>query len=132
VSENLRLGMRRWTLPEVASKSQRRHLGRLTGLVVTSKIPRVERTDHSWKKRATILSRNPFVDGGGSEWAQAARACQILTLVVRVQVGRKSLCMCNLWRQNNWRKQRIIRIERNEGPKRESWKQKTYQLLHGA
>src|SRR5713101_4964528 len=72
-------------------------------------------TDRSRKQKATIPSRNPFVSGAGSEWAQAARACQILTLVERGQVGRKSLCMCNLWRQNNWRRQQIIRMKAQRG-----------------
>jgi hypothetical protein len=88
--------------------------------------------DRSRKQSATIPSKNPFVDGGGSEWAQVARACPILTQMVRGQAGRKSLYMCNPWRQNNWRKQRIIRIERNESPTREPWKQDPYQLLQGA
>ena len=43
------------------------------------------------------LSKNPFVDGAESEWAQAARACRILTPVERGLVGQKSLCRCNLW-----------------------------------
>ena len=100
--------MRRWVALVVASKSQRRHPGRLKGSVVTSKILRVIMTDRSRKQRATIPCRNPFVDGAGSEWAQAVGACLILTPVARGQAGRKSLCMCNLWRQNNWRTQQIL------------------------
>ncbi len=50
-----------------------------------------------------ILSKNPFADGrAGCERAQPVGACQmILTLVVRGQGGRKSLYMCNPWRQSN-------------------------------
>jgi hypothetical protein len=102
--------MRRRVPLVVASKSLRSHLGRLQGIVVTSKILRVMMFDRSWKQRATVPSKNPFVDGAGSEWAQAARACRILTLVERGQVGRKSPCRCNPWRQNSWRTQRIINI----------------------
>ncbi len=59
--------MKRWIAFVVVSKSQRRHLGRLKVLVVTSMILRVKMTDRSWKQRATIPSRNPFVDGAASE-----------------------------------------------------------------
>jgi hypothetical protein len=109
VSEILRLERRRWIPLEIVSMGQRNHHGRLTELVVTSKVLRVYMTDHSWRQKLMILSRNPFGDGGGSDWAQLAGACRILMLAAREQVGRKSLCRCNLWRQSNWRTQRIIR-----------------------
>jgi len=109
VSEILGLGMRIWIPLEVVSKGRRNHHGRLTELVVTSKVLRVYMIGHSWGQKLTILSRNPFEDDGGSDWVQPVRACRILMLAAREQVGRKSLCRCNLWRQSNWRTQQIIR-----------------------
>ena len=107
MSEILRL--ERWIPLEVVSKSQSNHHGRLKELVVTSKVPRVYMNDHSRRKKLTIPSRNPFEGGGGSDRAQPVRAFRILTLAAREQVGRKSPCMYNLWRRNNWRTQRIVR-----------------------
>jgi hypothetical protein len=105
VSDILNLEMRRWIPLEAASKIQRNHHGRL----VTSKVLRVYMTDHSWRQRLMILSKNLLGDGAGSGWAQPARACRILMLAAPEQVGRKSLCRNNLWQQNNWQRQRVIK-----------------------
>jgi hypothetical protein len=102
VSEVLGPERRGWIPLDVVSKGQRNHHGRLTKLVAASKVLRVYMTDHSWRQKLTTLSKNPFEDGGGSDWAQPAWAYQILMLAEREQVGRKSLCRCNLWRQSNW------------------------------
>ncbi len=81
-------------------RAQRIHHECPKEFAVTSKALHAEMRDYLRIQKQAVLN-NPFGDAGGTDWGQAAKACQFLMPRARVQVVRKSRCKCNPWRRNN-------------------------------